>query len=215
MKLTNELLVFDLEATSNQETEGERPENQTNNFIIEIGAVLLDRNLETIGEFQHFVRPEERITPFITGITSITNEMVESQPLWSEVAVKMEAWAAGLTKNIKNVRLCAWGNYFDIPLMRKCYQYYKMPYPWSGTAFDCKTIAMMWCSLSGRRTDKLGVDNLAKLMGITPEGQYHRAITDAQVQAQVVQRALRDLSMGYFLPNDDNKPYDHITILRG
>lgn len=43
MKLNNELVIFDLEATSNQEDADERPAAQTNNFIIEIGAALLDR----------------------------------------------------------------------------------------------------------------------------------------------------------------------------
>lgn len=40
MRLNNELIVFDLEATSNQEVAEERPAVQTNNFIIEIGAAL-------------------------------------------------------------------------------------------------------------------------------------------------------------------------------
>ena len=38
MRLNNELVIFDLEATSNQEAADEKPAVQTNNFIIEIGA---------------------------------------------------------------------------------------------------------------------------------------------------------------------------------
>jgi DNA polymerase III subunit epsilon len=207
MKLNNELLVFDLEATSNQEAET-KPAHQTNDFIIEVGAVLLDRQLEIVGEFQSLVKPGEAITPFIQGITSITNEMVADQPSWLEVAPQFQKWAQESVKNIKNVRLCPWGNYFDIPLLRKVYQHYGLSYPWSGTAFDCKTIAMLWCALSGRRTDKLSVSAVAKLMGIEPEGQYHRALVDARTQAKIVQRALKDLSSGYFLPiTEDRYPF--------
>ena len=63
MRLNNDLLVFDLEATSNQENADERPAVQTNNFIIEIGAAFLDRDLKLVDTFDRLVRPEEPITP--------------------------------------------------------------------------------------------------------------------------------------------------------
>ena len=118
MRLNNELIVFDLEATSNQEDAAEKPAVQTNNFIIEIGAALLDRDLKLVDTFQSLVRPEEPITPFITQITSITPEMCAGQPLWKEVAPEFEAWIMSHCDNIKRVRLCAWGTYFDIPMLR-------------------------------------------------------------------------------------------------
>jgi len=214
MKISTELIVFDLESTSNQETKYEKPKVQTNNFIIEIGAVLINKNLEIVDEFQHFVKPEESITPFIEELTGISNDLVHKEPTWEQVASKFEQWALSHTKNFKSVRLCAWGNYFDIPLLRKCYSHYGMYYPWSGTALDCKTIAFLWCALSGRRTDKLSVEHLASLMNISPEGNYHRAIVDAQVQAKIIQKALKDLSSGYFLPNTENKPYDLLKICK-
>jgi DNA polymerase III epsilon subunit-like protein len=212
MKISTDLIIFDLEATSNQETKNHKPKIQTNNFIIEIGAVFLNRNLEVVDEFQHFVKPEEEITPFIEELTGISNDTVKDKDNWFDVSLKFEQWALKHTKNFKSVRLCAWGNYFDIPLLRKCYSYYDKPYPWSGTALDCKTISFLWCALSGRRTDKLSVEHLASLMNISPEGDFHRAIVDAQVQTKIVQRALHDLSSGFFLPNSDNKHYDLIKI---
>src|SRR3989338_7755871 len=104
MRLNNELIVFDLEATSNQEVAEERPAVQTNNFIIEIGAAFLDRDLKLVDTFDRLVRPEEPITPFITQITSITSEMCADQPLWKDVAPEFEAWAARHCGNIKRVR---------------------------------------------------------------------------------------------------------------
>src|SRR3989338_3865303 len=108
MRLNNELIVFDLEATSNQETADERAPVQTNNFIIEIGAAFLDRDLKLVDTFQRLVRPEEPITPFITEITKITPQMCEGQPLWKEIAPEFEAWVSHHCKNIKTVRLAAW-----------------------------------------------------------------------------------------------------------
>jgi hypothetical protein len=53
-----------------------------------------------------------------------------------------------------------------------------MPYPFSGTAIDVKTLAFTWLAFSGRRTDKLNLEILAKHLNIEPEGRvppgHHR-----------------------------------------
>lgn len=212
MRLNNELVVLDLEATSNQEVADERPAVQTNNFIIEIGAALLDRDLKLIDTFQRLVRPEEPITAFITEITSITPEMCEGQPLWKEIASEFEAWVTHHCGNLKRARLSAWGNYFDISLMRRIYAHYDRPFPFSGTCIDVKTLAMLWAALSGRRTDKLGVETVASAMGIQPEGRYHRALTDAVTEAKILQRIFADLDGGFFVPGPPGKPRSHFRI---
>jgi len=212
MRLNNELIVLDLEATSNQEDADDKPTVQTNNFIIEIGAAFLDRDLKLVDTFEHLVRPEEPITPFITQITSITPEMCEGQPLWKEVAPEFEAWIMSHCDNIKRVRLCAWGTYFDIPLLRRAYGRYERPFPFSGTCFDVKTFALMWTALSGRRTDKLGVETVASMMGVQPEGRYHRALTDAVTEAKILQRIFADLEGGFFAPGPPGKPRSHFRI---
>jgi len=212
MRLNNELIVFDLEATSNQEDAAEKPAVQTNNFIIEIGAAFLDRDLKLVDTFEHLVRPEEPITPFITQITSITPEMCADQPLWKEVAPEFEAWIMRHCDNIKRVRLCAWGTYFDIPLLRRAYGRYERPFPFSGTCFDVKTFALMWTALSGRRTHKLGVETVASMMGVQPEGRYHRALTDAVTETKILQRVFADLEGGFFAPGPPGKPRPHFRI---
>lgn len=212
MRLNNELIVFDLEATSNQEVAEERPAVQTNNFIIEIGAAFLDRELKLVDTFERLVRPEEPITPFITQITSITPEMCAGQPLWKEVAPEFEAWAASHCKNIKTVRLAAWGTYFDIPLLRRTYERYDRPFPFSGTGVDAKSLALLWMALSGRRTDKLSVETVASAMGIQPDGRYHRALTDAVSEAKILQRIFADLEGGFFAPGSPGKPRSYLRI---
>ncbi|PCI32836.1 MAG: hypothetical protein COB53_12420 [Elusimicrobia bacterium] len=214
MRLNNELVVFDLEATSNQENADERPQIQTNNFIIEIGAAFLDRELKLVDTFERLVRPEEPITPFITEITSITPAMCERQPLWKEIGPEFEVWVSRHCTNIKKVRLAAWGNYFDIPLLRRTYARYGLPFSFSGTCFDVKTLAMAWMALSGRSTDKLGVETVAAAMGIQPEGRYHRALTDAITEANILQRVFADLEGGFFAPGPPGKPHSHFRVER-
>lgn len=54
------------------------------NEIIEIGAIRV-RNDEPVAEFSTLVKPEEWIPPFITGMTGISNAMVEKAPKIGEV----------------------------------------------------------------------------------------------------------------------------------
>jgi inhibitor of KinA sporulation pathway (predicted exonuclease) len=212
MKINNNFLVFDLEATSNQEDEDSRPEFQENNFIIQVGAVLLDKDLNAISHFSTLVRPEEPVTPFITQLTGITQEEVDNALYWSSMSKVFEQWISDHVP-IKSVRLCAWGNYFDINLLRKCYAHYKMQYPFSGTCFDIKTLAMLWCSLSNRRTDKLGVQKVMEHMGMNPDGRYHNAYVDALCQMKIMKRVFEDFGSGLFMETKgDGLPYKHVKV---
>lgn len=63
------------------ETTGTQP---LNSDIIEIGAVYIENN-EVKNTFNRLVKPEQIISPYITSITGITNEMVASEPPIEEV----------------------------------------------------------------------------------------------------------------------------------
>lgn len=206
MKLNNDFVILDLEATSNQ-VDDVRPEKQENNFIIEIGAVYVNSKLEAVSKFSSLVKPEEPVTPFITKITGIKEEDVSNKPKWDVVANQFEEWVRDNSKNIKNVRLCAWGNYFDMNLLRKVYEYYGLKFPFSGTMFDIKTVAMMYCGLSGEGTRQLSVSHVSNLLGIKPDGQYHRALTDADNTARIFTTAMKDLRDGHFLKTNDSYRY--------
>lgn len=195
MKLNNEFLVFDLETTSGKDEEG----NQTNNDIIQIGAVLLDRSLNQRATFNYLVKPRESISQYITDLTGITNKDVENEPDFNTVANEFERYFFQFANNYKTIRLCAWGNYFDIPILRKLYREYKRFYPFSGSAFDIKTLAMFWMSMSGHRTDKLSVEHVADVMGIKPVGNYHNAMVDAQTEADILRRIFTDFNNGVFV----------------
>ncbi len=195
-KLSNDLLVIDLEATAGVDDNGV----QTNNYIIDIGAVFIDRELNIISTFDSLVRPEEPISEFITELTKIDNKMVEKVGLFPEIEEKFMEWVNKCLngRSLKKVRLCAWGTYFDIPLLRSVYNKYKINFPFSGTAFDIKTMAMLWYSLSGKSTEKLQVSTVAKTMDLKTIGNFHRAITDAKVEAEILKRVFNDLQ-GIFI----------------
>lgn len=201
-KLHNSLVVLDLEATAGQDDRG----RQTNNCIIDLGAVYLDERLEVKGTFQSLVKPTEAISPFIAKLTGITEAMVADQPSFGEVGPAFSRWVEGLAGSLKKVRLAAWGNYFDIPLLRKNYYDAGLDFPFPGTALDVKTLAFLWLSQSGRRTDKIGLEFFADHFGVKVEGTWHRALTDAQVTAATLAAIWRDLE-GFFVPVREGEPH--------
>ncbi|WP_028975324.1 3'-5' exonuclease [Spirochaeta cellobiosiphila] len=207
-KLNNPLLVLDLEATAGKDDKG----YQTNNYIIDIGSVLLDTDLKVIGEYDHLVKPGESISDFIHKLTGISNELVQEEPYFDEISKDWHRWIESFDINLKKLRLAAWGNYFDIPLLRRNYQQYDLKYPFSGTALDIKSIAFLWLSLSGRRTDRYDVQSMAQMLNIQVDGTFHRAITDARAETALLQRFWSDLE-GFYLPQGDG-PFTHYNITR-
>lgn len=201
-KLHNPIVVLDLEATAGQDDRG----RQTNNCIIDIGAVYLDERLEVKGTFQSLVKPTEPITPFITKLTGITPAMVEAESGFEVVGPAFVRWMEGLAGNLKKVRLAAWGNYFDIPLLRKNFYDAGLDFPFSGTALDVKTLAFLWLSQSGRRTDKISLEFFADHFGLKVDGTWHRALTDAQVTAGTLAAVWKDLE-GFFVPVKEGDPH--------
>lgn len=103
MKLSNELLVIDLETTSSLDENG----YQVNNDIIQIGAVLLDRDLNVVHRYASLVKPREPVSPFITELTGITDEAAQAARSFDQVITEFFAEISQKVKNTKTVRACA------------------------------------------------------------------------------------------------------------
>jgi DNA polymerase III alpha subunit (gram-positive type) len=214
MKIMQDLIVFDLEATSSQSAEG----HQENNNIIQIGAVYLkkidNKKYEITDRFNETIKPKnEVISSFIEELTGITNEAVKDKNYFDHAGNAFQEWAIK-NGNIKSIRLCAWGNYFDVPLLRKHYEKFNIKYPFSGTAYDIKSWTALWLMLSGRRTDKMSVESISQLMGIKPQGKFHDASVDAEMTAKIALRIFEDLDNGIFVDNDKNGKADHFKLAR-
>ncbi|GAA0297325.1 ATP-dependent DNA helicase DinG [Gracilibacillus halotolerans] len=96
------IAVIDIETTGQSATRGDK--------IIEIGIVLIENN-KIIGTYSQYVNPGKLIPPFITQLTSITNEDVLDQPTFKEVAPKVMEIIEGTVLVAHNVL-------FDIPFLR-------------------------------------------------------------------------------------------------
>ena len=77
----NKFVVVDLETNGNSPKKGDR--------IIQFAAVVIE-NGEIVEEYSSFVNPLQPISPFIAELTGITDEMVESAPIFDEIAEKVK-----------------------------------------------------------------------------------------------------------------------------
>jgi DNA polymerase III epsilon subunit-like protein len=190
MKWNNHIVVFDLETTGCDRQ-----------AITEIGAVALTGDLSRVeGRFQSLVYPDYPVTEKSLEITGHNPDELMAADPWPKVVVAFEMWISQQTgKPTNRSRLAAWGNYFDVNVLRNQYGRHGLAYPFSGTCIDVKTAALMWAACSGRRTDSLSVEGCAKEMNLTPLGPYHRADVDADMTGQIFGRVMYELAGGVWI----------------
>lgn len=169
-------LIVDLEATCSNDGSVPRHEME----IIEIGAVLQNaRTFEIESEFQTFVRPvrHPRLTPFCTELTSITQEQVDTAPLFPEALRAMKEWMEGF----EDALFCSWGNYDRSQFLQDC-EYHAVAYPFDSGHLNLKE-EFSRALATGRR---FGVGGALRRLGLQFEGMHHRGIDDARNIARIV-----------------------------
>ena len=78
----NKFVIVDLETTGQSPKKGDR--------IIQFAGVVIE-NYKIVDIYTTYIDPEVPISPFITELTGITNQMVQSAPSFSEVAEEIRA----------------------------------------------------------------------------------------------------------------------------
>ncbi len=139
--------------------------------IIEIAIVTFD-GTKIIDTYSTLINPGRYIPPFITSLTGITNDMVESAPAFEEVADSI------LTKTAENIFVAHNVN-FD-------YGFVKSEFNELGVKFDRKKLCTVRLSkriFPGFRSYGLGT--LSKDLGISINDR-HRALGDAEATAKVL-----------------------------
>ncbi len=147
-----------------------------NNGITEI-AIYLHDGEEIVDEYSTLVNPGRPIPRYITGLTGITNDMVQEAPLFSEVAGEIYQWLSNRVFIAHNVQ-------FD-------YSFVKQALEQEGYAFRPKKLCTVRLSrkiFPGLRSYSLG--NLCESLEI-PISDRHRAGGDARATAILFDRILK------------------------
>ena len=169
-------IIFDLETTGL---------SAATERIIEIGAVKVE-NGEILESFDLFVDPEKAITPEITRLTSITNEMVAGAPKEAEALEQFFRFCDGCDI------LVAHNADFDMGFLRAAIRR-------CGREEDpvqIDTLVMARAMYPELKKHKL--DTIAERLGVTQK-HHHRADDDARVLAEIflkmVQKLVEDVGI--------------------
>ena len=168
--LTGEFCVFDTETT------GLDPNVE---YLTEIGGVIV-KNGEVVEEFDTFVKPGKPITPKITELTGITNEMVADAPSEAEALQAFLDFAGGRILVAHNAHS------FDIRFLRIAAKR-------SGISFEptyIDTLTMAQAMYPGLHNYKQGTIN--KHLEL-PAYEAHRACEDAGALGRIFCVMLKDL----------------------
>ena len=168
--LDGEFCVFDTETT------GLDPGVE---YLTEIGAVIV-RNGEVVEEFDTFVKPGKPITPKITELTGITNEMVADAPGEKEALEAFLRFADGRILVAHNAHA------FDIRFLKAAAKR-------SGISFEptyIDTLTMAQAMYPGLHNYKQGTIN--KHLEL-PSYEAHRACEDSAALGRIFCVMLKDL----------------------
>lgn len=163
MSLDNDYVVFDIETTGL---------DSKNDEIIEISGVKVI-NDEIVDSFTSLIKPKSEISPFISGLTGITNEMVASSLSASEVLPEFMEFIGDNILIGHNVN-------FDINFVYDALEKINYPKKLTNNFIDTMRISRnVLKQLSHHR-----LMDLANFYDVSYEGA-HRSLTDAKITYQV------------------------------
>lgn len=168
--INGQYIIFDLETTGL---------SAATERIIEIGAVKVE-NGEILESFDLFVDPEKAITPEITRLTSITNEMVAGAPKENDALEQFFRFCDGCDI------LVAHNADFDMGFLRAAIRR-------CGREEDpvqIDTLVMARAMYPELKKHKL--DTIAERLGVTQK-HHHRADDDARVLAEIFLKMVQKL----------------------
>lgn len=169
--------------------------------IIQIGAIKLDMNLNTIATFNSYVKPTfyAKIDPFITKLTGISVEQLQKAQPFPAIYEEFTKFIGG-TDSV----LCTWGM-ADIKGLFKNVEYHQL----SNTLLPKLVINLQpYVSVHFKQSRKnlLGLQHAVELLNIPVSFSFHDAFHDAFYTSEVFNKIYR--------PSIQPQPYDPYLTIR-
>ena len=160
-------LIIDLECTCDDNDSFDRSKMET----IEIGAVLVNDNLEKIEEFSQFVKPTINpiLTDFCKNLTTITQEDVDNAPMIEDALKSLSDFC----QEHGEYTFVSWGG-FDYRQIKRETKLKELENPMVGRNINYKDVVK---KVTGEKATSI-TKTLRKLGGDF-SGTQHRGIDDA------------------------------------
>ena len=175
MKIKDEVLIIDLEATC----WNERPPKGQESEIIEIGVCIMNAKTGEVSQNEGIlVKPQfSKVSPFCTELTSITQEMLDDEGVLLEDALDIlrEEY------NSENMTWASYGNY-DLNMLKKQAQKFRIDYPLDDDHINVKTL---FAQLHPIRKS-VGMDRALQVLKLPMEGIHHRGVDDVKNIAKIL-----------------------------
>ena len=169
-------IIVDLEATCWEQRDGRL------NEIIEIGALCVDEQQRTLGEFDAFVRPTQhpQLSDFCTQLTTITQSQVDAADSFPAVLPRFLDWVRSFGDDYL---LCSWGHYDRVQFMNDCAAH-GLAHDWAQRHVSLKH---EYGRLKGMRRPP-GMKRALRQEGLSLEGTHHRGIDDVRNIAKIFRK---------------------------
>ena len=171
-------VIFDLECTCWPKDDPKRMFHET----IEIGAVLLDNDLNIISEFQQFVRPtyNQTLSDYCKDLTSITQEQVNAELTFAGAMQHWEQWRRDNAHClIQNITFVSWGAFDRKQIADDCV---RNSYP---SPINYHVNLKEEFSKFLRVKKRFGLAKALRRCNFQFEGIHHRGIDDAKMITKI------------------------------
>ncbi len=178
-------IIFDLEfnqdITSLQNFDGERSRPPFE--IIQIGAIKLDLEFNTIGTFNRYIRPTfyNKINPFITELTGITTEQLLIEEPFSEIYKEYIEFIDG-TDSV----FCIWGMADIIGLFKNVADHQLNPGLLPKMVINLQPYVSMHLNIP--RKNLLRLQHAVEALDIPITYAFHNALHDAFYTSEVFKK---------------------------
>lgn len=175
-------IIFDLEF--NQKYTDKSNAEAVNDLlpfeIIQIGALKLSENFETVSTFNTLVKPtvHKAIHPFIENLTGINDNKVSIYKSFPEI---YEDFIRFIGED--KIVLCVWGT-VDIKELLRNIKFHELP-PLSNFKFyiDVQQYASKYFKFS--KALRIGLKNAAEILNIPIKNEFHDAFNDAYYTSEI------------------------------
>ncbi len=164
--------------------------NFKNDRMSSIGVVVVEKGRVT-ERFCSLINPEESFSPFNIRLTGITPELVADKPTFPRLWDKLRDIMEGAV-------LVAHNAPFDMGVLGKCLEYYKIP--WHRSVSYACTVRMGRKAFPQLENHRL--NTISDYLGI--ELDHHDAMSDAAACAQILLHCMENgLNVKAFIKNYD------------
>lgn len=169
MKTTSDILIIDVETTG---------VDHLKHACIEIGALLLDRDLNPIKEYSTFIAPwaGAEIQPEAMAVNGISMADLERAP---SIAQVIEQFDCIFQPTARKLFISGWNVWFDMGFLKMLYAKAERPWPFRSRMLDMQSIVTFHSGI----VPQTQAETVKRFLG---EEQSHRALGDTQQVAKLI-----------------------------